>query len=530
MSTLNINRNNLPIAINQIEEEFGIMTFLGNDFLSDCEFVYKNSKIKFHKLIFEACSKYLEKFFIKDSNKNQINLPDLISTEDGTSNPDIQMEALMKIVFKFAYSNQNFQYISNLVTEKNIYKLLSLSSILEIKKLNDELGKFVTSKGLLNSNNCARTMMESLILENEGLIEECLKLISCNFDKVLNDPNEKTALLELPYPIFYRIVSNNNLLVESEKPVYEIIIEYILSRRSCSDIVEEEKNNELIDIQGGGEYNLKAIVVNENIAVNKLEKKESISKSINADLENALKIPQDEEDEKNLKENQEVILDENLDVKQEEVQEDKLKVEEKPIIDKQSDKENEVVEDNSEFERIHKIKEYLKKVKLTNDQEKELILCIRFGFLSHNDLLQYSTNEILKDSKDLILEGISIRLNPYESVDNKNRYKINLNPRLYKNNKLLPDKTFPGSGLQNSLKIAQVPILGTSQNSFGGPKHTGMTMNNQMSQMSQMNQMNQMNQMGQVGLNPYMNPMVNNNNILLSGELGQNYSNFPLNN
>lgn len=73
------------------------------------------------------------------------------------------------------------------------------------------------------------------------------------------------------------------------------------------------------------------------------------------------------------------------------------------------------------------------KKKLTSEEERNLIQAIRFSHLSHSDLISLSIDPILAQYKDLILLGLSFRLNAYENINKiENLDKnINFNPRKY---------------------------------------------------------------------------------------------------
>lgn len=57
--------------------------------------------------------------------------------------------------------------------------------------------------------------------------------------------------------------------------------------------------------------------------------------------------------------------------------------------------------------------------------------CVRFSFLSHSELLSLSIEPVMANHRDLILQGLSIRLNIYESAPNKPSLIINMKPRKY---------------------------------------------------------------------------------------------------
>ena len=100
-------------------------------------------------------------------------------------------------------------------------------------------------------------------------------------------------------------------------------------------------------------------------------------------------------------------------------------------------KENEQNKDNNEEDpynnwkkHLEELQKNLKKNKLTPEEEKMLILCIRFSYLSHADLIELTNEPIMEKYKDMILQGLSRRLDNYENTDDKKTI-INLTPRHY---------------------------------------------------------------------------------------------------
>ena len=52
----------------------------------------------------------------------------------------------------------------------------------------------------------------------------------------------------------------------------------------------------------------------------------------------------------------------------------------------------------------------MKKRKLSKEEEKELILCIRFNFLPHKELVRLVNESIMGEYKDLLLNAMSLKL------------------------------------------------------------------------------------------------------------------------
>lgn len=61
-------------------------------------------------------------------------------------------------------------------------------------------------------------------------------------------------------------------------------------------------------------------------------------------------------------------------------------------------------------------------------EEYDLIKTCRFSYLKHEELIKANDNPYFEKAKNLIVEGISYRLDPHES-GNRQDHEINLNKR-----------------------------------------------------------------------------------------------------
>jgi len=68
-------------------------------------------------------------------------------------------------------------------------------------------------------------------------------------------------------------------------------------------------------------------------------------------------------------------------------------------------------------------------VRLNKKEKAELFLTIRYSFMKHEDLLALTSNSTFALAKDFIVEGLSVRLNPFENGI-KGELKINVEPRI----------------------------------------------------------------------------------------------------
>ena len=391
-----------PFLEKEITPERTMSHFYGNDFLTDAILKTEEFEIPFHKVILSAASDFLYKYFTlnKNNQENQktlVNLPEIMKSSFSRGN---KKECLEKI-FKYCYYNQDIKSIESDITQNNCFTLLELSHCLGIKSLIKNLEKMII-KHFLKDDNMIKISEESNNFELPELHKECSNKIKKNMGNVTNKAKELT---EVEYEAFKDIISADELDVEGEKEVADLVIEYIKSRREIPEekpeIPPKEQNIENNEIKENNENN-----ENKENQENQ-ENKESEEKKNNEEP------PQNQENQEQneIKNNEEAQNLENNN----------------PPLQK-----NEGGEDPYNIWKNHLIemeKKSLKK-RLTPDEEKALVYCIRFSFLSHADLISLTNDPIMKDYKDLIMQGLSARLNTYENT-NEPKPLINLAPRRY---------------------------------------------------------------------------------------------------
>jgi hypothetical protein len=67
--------------------------------------------------------------------------------------------------------------------------------------------------------------------------------------------------------------------------------------------------------------------------------------------------------------------------------------------------------------------------RLNKEEKLALFSEIRWGFLKHKELLSLRQNQVFDLAKNLIVEGLSVRLDPHE-VAAKDVISINMHPRV----------------------------------------------------------------------------------------------------
>ena len=370
----NINKRNSFLE-KPIIPERTISNYYGNEFLTDAILKGENFEIPFHKIILCPASDFLNNYFTLNtdiSQKSNVDLPEIMKSSLSQGN---KKECLDKI-FKYCYNNQDIHSIESEITLNNCFTFLELAHCLQIKSLCWNLEKIII-KNFLKDENMIKISEESNIFELEELRKECSNKMKQNLGNI---PNKAKELTQLKFDTFKDIISSDELDIEQEKEVADLVIEYIKFRRNIpeekKDIPpQEEKNNEN----------------NEN--------------------------PENNENQENNNNNEE---NKNNEQPQQNEENNNLQNEE-------NNKQNPY--DNWK-KHLDELKKNCEIKRLTPEEEKMLVLCIRFSYLSHADLIGLTNEQIMENYKDLILQGLSARLNTYENTEEK-KIIINLTPRHY---------------------------------------------------------------------------------------------------
>ena len=352
-----------------------ISYYYGKEFLSDAILKDDNFELPFHKIILCSASNFLNDYFTINpdmTQKSTVILPEVMKSSFSQGD---KRDCLDKIL-KYCYFNQDIKSIESDITQNNCFTFLELAHCLQIKSLCVNLEDLII-KEFLKDDNMIKISEESNIFELDELYKECSNRIKRN---LWNISNKNKVLTELKYETFKDIISADEIDVEQEKDIADLVIEYIKSRRDIPDEnldnPEEKKNMENIDNNENNEQN------NEN--------------------KNNEEPPKNEE-KKEDENNENIQNEENKNI-------DSLYTNWK--------------------KHLNELETKLKKKKLTSEEEKALVLCIRFSYLSHTDLISLTTEPLMENYKDLILQGLSARLNNYENTREK-KALINLEPRHY---------------------------------------------------------------------------------------------------
>ena len=394
----NANQNNIQESINKnlfLEKEIiptrTIPYFFLNDYLSDAILKFDNNEIPFHKLIISSASDFFFDYFKTLKNpyeKIEVNLPEYIKS---SLRADINDKEIIENIFKYCYNNQDIKIIEEKITKYNCFNYVEMAHCLQIKSLKENLEKMIISN-FLNEENEIKICEESNLYEMENVHKQCKENIIKNLGNISNLKKEMT---QLNYGTFRDIIASDELYVENEKDICDIVIEYIKFRREIPEEKPEIIENNIDIIQN-------------NVNINEEEKKEENNQENQENNEEKKEENENQEEKKEENENQEEKITQKIEIKEN----------------------NENDPYNIWKKHIEELKQNLIKKRLSLEEEKNLVLCIRFSFLSHADLISLNNEPIMDNFKDLIMQGLSARLDTYENTKEKNII-INLKPRKY---------------------------------------------------------------------------------------------------
>lgn len=217
-----------------------------------------------------------------------------------------------------------------------------------------------------------------------------MTMIKQDFDKIKTSDDSIKTMVEFNYDLFKEIVSSDELQIDNEKDVCDIILKYIILRRSIQPINDEKEK----------------------------EKKQEVIEEEKKDGDQQNKEPEVIEEQKEEEKKQGDDVPKEEDVPAGEIQKEVQPEDEGAKVDLLQNWNN----------HLNDIDKKLEVIPLSKEQERELVECIRFSFLSHADLINLTTDPIISEHQDLLLEGLSVRLNSYESTAIK-ELKLNLTPR-----------------------------------------------------------------------------------------------------
>lgn len=268
------------------------------------------------------------------------------------------------------------------INEKNVSAFYSQAYVMKCQKLMGFLDDLIVNE-LLTPANCTQFYLDSIRFETKKVSNACEQLMQQNFDEIASSASGAAFLLSLPYSQMKSLCASNSLNIKDEYILVDLFERYLAHRDHLPKLAEEERKLD----------DFKDLLTKEEIeARNKLKEEE----------EAAAKAKQEEEAKK--------------------------KEEEYKALDPWQ-RFNRHYEEIVAKTHTH-IQDRLKLQRLSKAERTELFKTIRFSFIKHEDLLHLLTLPRFELAKDLIAQGLSVRLNPYENAI-KSELKINTEPRTY---------------------------------------------------------------------------------------------------
>jgi hypothetical protein len=246
---------------------------------------------------------------------------------------------------------------------------------------------------LLHPENASSFYLDAIRFNNEAIAEACEALLQQHIDAILATDTGTSFLLSLPYEQMHSLCSKSSLCVTDEKVLVTLFTKYLEHRAALPALPEEDP---LLDWKVNGKDSKSAALIDKVLDDDeKAKRKEKMEKD------------KEEEEKKQADE----------------------KAAKEAELEKLDDLGKEHARWRAEVEGLHEASAgRLKLKRLSKAQKIELFKTIRFSFMKHEDLLALTMNPTFELAKQYIIEGLSVRLNPFENGI-KDSIAINIEPR-----------------------------------------------------------------------------------------------------
>jgi len=291
-------------------------------------------------------------------------------------------------ILKYIYSNQDPECLTQEdLNDSTCLSIFSMAHILDIHSLLEISGKYI-AESMLKAENSAAILSEAVKFESESLHAAASQCLINHFSEIIAKSTNMEMVIELPVDIFIEICSSDYLAVTNEDIVYNVVCKYLERRAS----IPEPKKEEEVKAADGKE---------EGKEGEKPKGEEGDAKKEGAEGDAEKKEAEGEGDKKEA--------------------EGEKKGDEKKKDEGAKPAEKEL----SVYEKAEKRMEVRI---LTPEETRQVIQTVRFSWMPHDELLKAASNSLLMASNDLVMEGLSVRLNKFEqsTVGAKN---INISAR-----------------------------------------------------------------------------------------------------
>ena len=269
-------------------------------------------------------------------------------------------------ILKYIYNNQDFKAIKKEINETNISAFYSQAFVMKCTNLLLSLDDMIIHE-LLTPQNSSLFYLDAIRFDNKKIEIACEQLLQQYIDEILKTDKGTSFLLSLPYAKMLSLCSKSSLSVSDEKKLVDLFAKYIKHRETIKPLLPEEDPwldwSHLSDAEKEGREKAKVEAATKNAAA-----KEELAKA---------------------KETEFAALD--------------------PLGQENKKWENEVAKVAA------KASGNLKLCRLTKAEKKELFKTIRYSYMKHEDLLALTADPVFALAKEYIIQGLSVRLNPYEN-------------------------------------------------------------------------------------------------------------------
>eukprot|EP00826_Nyctotherus_ovalis_P004999 TRINITY_DN1110_c0_g8_i1.p1 TRINITY_DN1110_c0_g8~~TRINITY_DN1110_c0_g8_i1.p1 ORF type:complete len:253 (+),score=62.75 TRINITY_DN1110_c0_g8_i1:155-913(+) len=244
-------------------------------------------------------------------------------------------------------------------------------------------------------------------------------------DDIIGSEMARNVLTSIPFEEFKELCKRDDLNIEREGVLLDLVKAYIAKRdslevedksnleQSKSALEEAKEDKDKIPIREEGQILLEAEASKEKPAVN--------------ENENEIEEKKEQED---AEKGETPIKEGENQIGKEANENDDLNTEQNDIIENKelsAEKVQDISHEKAEaYEKIAERMKYCSAChsrikRLANEEKLELLRCIRYSHLEHKELLTIVNDPTFTLAKDFILQGLSLRLNRYETLpDNKN--------------------------------------------------------------------------------------------------------------
>lgn len=296
-----------------------------------------HSEIPGHKIIQCSSSEYLEIMLRKQPKMEKVILPKPIIpiTQEMKSDPTGKL-------ISFTYKKPTLQaLLDGGFGRDNCLSYYSIANSLKMVKAEKIILDYI-NENLMNKDNAAQFYLEASKFGNDEWRIKALDLIAQHFDVIIKNKKDLEKILELPYNSFLSLLKRDDLYVESEDPLFDLVIKYVKEREDCPVNPRDMKTGDLL-----------AMAV-----------KKTTGEDGDGDEKKVDKKVEEKKDEKEKKEGEEGKI---------------------PI-----NEEGEIYFFNflEDFEKDAKLR--IQKFKLNPKEIKDLLLLLRYKFISHEEILKAS--------------------------------------------------------------------------------------------------------------------------------------------